>query len=184
MISLWYFSFSFFTFLLFSFLHLLITLLPNFVLLLRNGIFWVVFLMEVTLLVFPGTLPWASPNRNCLSDNTSYLFVIAMSCRVECVEHFVNLLEYLPLTSFQSCLENSLIFCRSLSVQLHGAHNLFTSSCSTLMINCVSVTYYSNSSKCLPPSLKLLPSLRGTSCSAKHGTHNSDLQCVTEEVAS
>jgi len=47
-----------------------------------------------------------------------------------------------------------------------------------------SVTYYCNSSKCLPPSLKLLPSLRGTSCSAKHGTLIFDLQCGTEEVAS
>jgi len=47
-----------------------------------------------------------------------------------------------------------------------------------------SVTYYSNSSECLPPSLKLFPSLRGTSCSAKHGTLISDLQCGTEEVAS
>ena len=136
MISLWFFSFSFLMFILFSLLHLLITLLPNFVSLLCNGIFWVVFLMEVTLLVFPGTLLWASPYRNCLSDNTSYLFVVAMSCRVECVEHFVNLLEYLPLTSFQSCLENSLIFCWSLSVQSHGAHDVFTSSCSNLKIKC------------------------------------------------
>jgi len=47
-----------------------------------------------------------------------------------------------------------------------------------------SVTYYSNSSKCLQPSLKLLPSLRRTSCSAKHGTLIFDLQCSNEAVVS
>jgi hypothetical protein len=67
------------------------------------------------LLIFPGTLPWASPYRNCFSVNTSYLFVVAMSCRVESVEHFVNLLFSTSIQAHR--LQNLICVCTGLSLR-------------------------------------------------------------------